>query len=583
MVAIVTVVMAFATAGSSAFLLLIMEAFPPRVRATALATIYSFGVTIFGGFAQFNVTWLLHRTGDPMSPAWYVLACGAVSMIAQALPRAPGRFASRRPLSGAPLHSRRRRTPAAPLNQTTESATSTRARAGPARLRFARRRSRHHETNVRNSTLMAACCAATCMWAAPARANVQIYGALDSPAIRAHRQPDERRPDERRCIDVALRLHRQRGSRRRPARELPPRKRLRPDVRPPAKRGISSTTAKPTWRSAPRTGDDQARQAVSGDRAGSGRSVLSRRPVVAVRQHRADRQRSRARCRLLPGRIENAISYKTATYGGPDVTVLYAFRNAAGASPIASNAGAVANFARGPVMLSGAYNAMWAATSSTPGGAPDGARTDSVMASASYAFGPTLASFAYTLMRPTAPGTLVAQVYSLGAIWQRPARDPRRPRVSHDRRPGEPCARCAARLRLPVFETHRCVHTARRLQEHRTVGAVVRLRAHIRPRHGQHRSPLASGRNSDRASLFTGAIHDFTRPRFHRQPACAIHRAVRPDLEPRRVALRGIRVDRPAHPDAGRSRLSRDARRGRHSDRVHRRSRSRRPRDRHPR
>ncbi|WP_438820582.1 MFS transporter [Burkholderia lata] len=82
MVAIVTVVMAFATAGSSAFLLLIMEAFPPRVRATALATIYSFGVTIFGGFAQFNVTWLLHRTGDPMSPAWYVLACGAVSMIA---------------------------------------------------------------------------------------------------------------------------------------------------------------------------------------------------------------------------------------------------------------------------------------------------------------------------------------------------------------------------------------------------------------------------------------------------------------------------------------------------------------------
>ncbi|MPW18742.1 Major facilitator superfamily, (MFS_1) family [Paraburkholderia piptadeniae] len=82
MVAIVIVVMAFATAGSSAFLLLIMEAFPQHVRATALATIYSVGVTVFGGFAQFNVTWLLHRTGDPMSPAWYVLACGAVSMLA---------------------------------------------------------------------------------------------------------------------------------------------------------------------------------------------------------------------------------------------------------------------------------------------------------------------------------------------------------------------------------------------------------------------------------------------------------------------------------------------------------------------
>ncbi|MBV8034405.1 MFS transporter [Roseateles sp.] len=82
MVGIVTVVMGLATLGTSSFFLLIMEAFPQRVRATALAVIYSVGVTIFGGFAQFNVTWLLHRTGDPMSPAWYLLATGAVSLLA---------------------------------------------------------------------------------------------------------------------------------------------------------------------------------------------------------------------------------------------------------------------------------------------------------------------------------------------------------------------------------------------------------------------------------------------------------------------------------------------------------------------
>jgi MHS family proline/betaine transporter-like MFS transporter len=74
--------MGLATLGTSAFFLLIMEAFPQRVRATALAVIYSVGVTIFGGFAQFNVTWLLHRTGDPMSPAWYLLATGSVSLLA---------------------------------------------------------------------------------------------------------------------------------------------------------------------------------------------------------------------------------------------------------------------------------------------------------------------------------------------------------------------------------------------------------------------------------------------------------------------------------------------------------------------
>jgi MHS family proline/betaine transporter-like MFS transporter len=82
MVGIVAVVMGLATLGTSAFFLLIMEAFPQRVRATALAVIYSVGVTIFGGFAQFNVTWLLHRTGDPMSPAWYLIATGSVSLLA---------------------------------------------------------------------------------------------------------------------------------------------------------------------------------------------------------------------------------------------------------------------------------------------------------------------------------------------------------------------------------------------------------------------------------------------------------------------------------------------------------------------
>ncbi|MFK0378267.1 MFS transporter [Pandoraea sp. NPDC090278] len=82
MIGIVTVVMGIATLGTGSYFLLIMEAFPKRVRATALAMIYSFGVTIFGGFAQFNVTWLLHRTGDAMSPAWYLLACGIVSQFA---------------------------------------------------------------------------------------------------------------------------------------------------------------------------------------------------------------------------------------------------------------------------------------------------------------------------------------------------------------------------------------------------------------------------------------------------------------------------------------------------------------------
>ncbi|CAG9179766.1 MFS transporter [Cupriavidus pinatubonensis] len=75
-------VMMLATLGAPAGFLFIMEAFPRRVRATGLAIIYACGVTLFGGFAQFIVTWMLSVTGNPLSPAWYVLGCGTASLLA---------------------------------------------------------------------------------------------------------------------------------------------------------------------------------------------------------------------------------------------------------------------------------------------------------------------------------------------------------------------------------------------------------------------------------------------------------------------------------------------------------------------
>ncbi|CAG9168942.1 Proline/betaine transporter [Cupriavidus laharis] len=75
-------VMMLATLGAPAGFLFIMEAFPRRVRATGLAIIYAGGVTLFGGFAQFIVTWMLSVTGNPLSPAWYVLGCGTASLLA---------------------------------------------------------------------------------------------------------------------------------------------------------------------------------------------------------------------------------------------------------------------------------------------------------------------------------------------------------------------------------------------------------------------------------------------------------------------------------------------------------------------
>lgn len=67
-------------AGSNGALL--PELFPAGGRATALSIAYAIGVSIFGGFAQFIVTWLIQATGNPTTPAWYVIVCGELSLIA---------------------------------------------------------------------------------------------------------------------------------------------------------------------------------------------------------------------------------------------------------------------------------------------------------------------------------------------------------------------------------------------------------------------------------------------------------------------------------------------------------------------
>lgn len=63
-----------------AFFVLILEAFPAPLRASALSVIYAFGVTLFGGFAQFNVTFLLDLTHNALAPCAYLVFCGVISL-----------------------------------------------------------------------------------------------------------------------------------------------------------------------------------------------------------------------------------------------------------------------------------------------------------------------------------------------------------------------------------------------------------------------------------------------------------------------------------------------------------------------
>ena len=55
------------------------ELFPTRVRYTALSIGYNIAVAIFGGFAPFIATWLIKATGNPLAPAFYVIAAAVIT------------------------------------------------------------------------------------------------------------------------------------------------------------------------------------------------------------------------------------------------------------------------------------------------------------------------------------------------------------------------------------------------------------------------------------------------------------------------------------------------------------------------
>jgi MHS family proline/betaine transporter-like MFS transporter len=86
---IITAYVALAVNNAGPASVLMMEAFPAHRRAAGLAVIYSFGVVLFGGFSPFLVTWLITRTGDPMVPAWYLMAATLLTLAAlRAFPEA---------------------------------------------------------------------------------------------------------------------------------------------------------------------------------------------------------------------------------------------------------------------------------------------------------------------------------------------------------------------------------------------------------------------------------------------------------------------------------------------------------------
>jgi MFS family permease len=70
-------------------IVMLPELFPQSIRVTGMSVVYCVGVSIFGGFAQFFATWLIKLLDNPLAPAWYLIGCGAVSLLALPLIREP--------------------------------------------------------------------------------------------------------------------------------------------------------------------------------------------------------------------------------------------------------------------------------------------------------------------------------------------------------------------------------------------------------------------------------------------------------------------------------------------------------------
>jgi MFS transporter, MHS family, proline/betaine transporter len=60
----------------------VAEQFAARTRSTGLGIAYNLAVMIFGGFAQFFVTWLIEVTGSPIAPSFYVMFGAATGIVA---------------------------------------------------------------------------------------------------------------------------------------------------------------------------------------------------------------------------------------------------------------------------------------------------------------------------------------------------------------------------------------------------------------------------------------------------------------------------------------------------------------------
>ena len=76
-----------AALSSTPVIVTLTESLPRSIRSGAIATVYAFAISIFGGSTQFTLTWLLGVTANPLAPAYYWTCASVIGLTAMVLVR----------------------------------------------------------------------------------------------------------------------------------------------------------------------------------------------------------------------------------------------------------------------------------------------------------------------------------------------------------------------------------------------------------------------------------------------------------------------------------------------------------------
>ena len=74
-----------AALGSTPVIVMLTKSLPRSVRSGAVAMVYAFAISIFGGSTQFTITKLLVITGNPLAPAYYWTGAVVIGLVAMIL------------------------------------------------------------------------------------------------------------------------------------------------------------------------------------------------------------------------------------------------------------------------------------------------------------------------------------------------------------------------------------------------------------------------------------------------------------------------------------------------------------------